>query len=293
MKRLNSKELKSLNESCSSIVNDNQEQLDEGFADALAGLIRAGGRGVRATARMTNPSGRAANARALRQMGQKVFIGAEEAGAKVGEFFTARDYSKMTSTAKAQRAAAAQAYQAAQDAAKTRILPELRRIQQMGLDHPRLAHLTPGQRLQVRQAFKQVRGMVVPATPTQPATRIGQDWVKAEELLFSTHPGGGAKVTQQALAQGAQKGTQAVGGGGANLGLGASLVGLGLGAAAYVGGKFLSTQSSVPGETVGRLEQGAAQGLSRSLGIPEVEYQLQQGIGGKAGEEFAARRQRK
>jgi len=41
------------------------------------------------------------------------------------------------------------------------------------------------------------------------------------------------------------------------------------------------------------LEQGAAQGLSRSLGIPEVEYQLQQGIGGKAGEEFAARRQRK
>ena len=292
MKRLSQKELKSLNESCSSIVNDNQEQLDEGFGDALAGLLRSGGRGVRAAARMTNPAGRAANARALRQMGQRVAIGAEEAGAKVGEFFTARPYSAVTSTAKAQRAAASQAYQAAQDAAKTRILPELQRIQQMGLAHPRLANLTPGQRLQVQQAFKQARGMVVPATPTQPATRIGRDWVKAEELLLSTHPGGGAQVTQQALAQGAQKGTQAVGGG-AGMGLGASLLGLGVGGAAYVGGKFLSTQSSVPGETVGRLEQGAAQGLSRSLGIPELERQLQSGIGGRAGEEFEARRQRK
>ena len=188
MKRLSQKELKSLNESCSSIINDNQEQLDEGFADALAGLLRSGGRGVRAAARMTNPAGRAANARALKQMGQRVAIGAEEAGAKVGEFFTARPYSAMTSTAKAQRAAASQAYKAAQDAAKTRILPELQRIQQMGLAHPRLANLTPGQRLQVQQAFKQARGMVVPATPTQPATRIGQDWVRAEQLLLSTHP---------------------------------------------------------------------------------------------------------
>jgi len=77
------------------------------------------------------------------------------------------------------------------------------------------------------------------------------------------------------------------------MGLGASLLGLGIGGAAYVGGKFLSTPSSVPPETVGRLESCAAQGLSRSLGIPELEYQLGQGAGGRAGEEFAARRQRK
>ena len=77
------------------------------------------------------------------------------------------------------------------------------------------------------------------------------------------------------------------------MGLGASLLGLGIGGAAYVGGKILSTPSSVPSETVGRLESGAAQGLSRSLGIPELEYQLGQGAGGRAGEEFAARRQRK
>ena len=291
MKRLSSNQLKSLNESCSNILN-NKEHLDEGFGDALAGLLRSGGRGVRAAARMTNPAGRAANARALRQMGQRVAIGAEEAGAKVGEFFTGRNYSAMTSTAKAERAAAAKAYKQTQAQAKLRVLPELQRIQQMGLAHPRLANLTPGQRLQVQQAFKQARGVKLPATPTQPATRVGQDWVKAEQLLLSTHPGAGAKVTQQALAQSAQQGTQAVGGG-ASMGLGASLLGLGIGGAAYVGGKILSTPSSVPSETVGRLESGAAQGLSRSLGIPEVEYQLQQGAGGRAGEEFAARRQRK
>jgi hypothetical protein len=174
--------------------------------------------------------------------------------------------------------------------AQVRVLPELQRIQQMGLVHPRLANLTPGQRLPIQQAFKAARGVTIPATPTTPAQTIGRDWVRAEQLLLSTHPGAGAKVTQQALAQSAQQGTQAAG---AGLGLGASLAGLGIGTASYVGGKLLASRSSVPSETVGRLESGAATGLSRSLGIPEVEYQLQQGVGGAAGAEFDLRRQRK
>ena len=296
MKRLNPKELKSLNESCSNVVN-NKQQLDES-SQALGAILRGIGRGIRTVARTTTSSGRRANTQALQRTIQRIGVGAEEAAAKTKEFFTGRNYSLMTSTARAQRQAAAAAEQSAQDAARQRVIPEFQRIISQYGNNPNspawLANMTPGQRLQVQGAFKAARGVQIPSSvPGTPPTVTGRDWVKAEQLLLSTHPGGGAKVTQQALSQTAQKAAGSGAGGGSGMGVGTGIALLGTGAAGWLGSKLLSARSSLPSVTVQPLEQGAAQGLANTLGIPEISRSLEQGVGSRAREELERQRDRR
>ena len=297
MKRLNPKELKSLNESCSNVVN-NKQQLDESASQALGAILRGIGKGIRTVARTTTSSGRQANKDALGRTIQRFGVGAEEAAAKTKEFFTGRNYSLMTSTARGQRQAAAAAERSAQDAARQRVIPEFQRIINQYGNNPNspawLANMTPGQRLQVQGAFKAARGVQLPSSvPGTPPIVTGRDWVEAEKLLLSTHPSGGAKASQQALSQTAQKAAGSGAGTGGGMGTAAAIGALGAGTAAWAATKFLSARSSLPSTTVQPLEQGASQGLSNSLGIPELTRSLQQGVGGSAREELELQRNRK